>query len=322
MNADGPALRFREVKKRFGNVQALKGISFEVPSRSVFGLLGPNGAGKTTLFSITANFLKADAGGIEVLGIDATRSSQLQGRMTILPQDALFQRNMPILEQLTFFRLLDGRQRDEAEAEVKRTLELVGLSEVMHRRVHALSHGMVKRLGIAQAFLGEPEVILLDEPTSGLDPQNARQIRDLVREMQARATVVISSHNLAEIQELCDHVAIMDEGRMVTCGSVREITRAGKTLDLELSRPLNEEEVGRLKDLDGVGSLEQRAPTRYVSRLDLLESDRDPDRVIAAVLGQLLELGVTPRGLREGNSLEEVFLKLTNQENGPGDGSA
>ncbi|MHC4352715.1 MAG: ABC transporter ATP-binding protein, partial [Planctomycetota bacterium] len=195
------------ISKRFGRIQALNDVSFEVPSNSIFGLLGPNGAGKTTLFSIVADFLKADAGTIEVLGIDTRTISRLQGRLSILPQDAQFQRNVPILDQLVFFRLLAGRTKKQAHVEVVHSLELVGLESFAKRRVGSLSHGMVKRLGIAQAFLGHPEVILLDEPTAGLDPASARQIRDLIKQLQERATIVVSSHNLAEIQELCGHVA-------------------------------------------------------------------------------------------------------------------
>ena len=162
------------ISKRFGRIQALNGVSFEVPSHSIFGLLGPNGAGKTTLFSIAADFLKADAGTIKVLGIDTRGISRLQGRLSILPQDAQFQRNVPILDQLVFFRLLAGRTKKQAREEVVHSLDLVGLKSFAKRRVGSLSHGMVKRLGIAQAFLGHPEVILLDEPTAGLDPASAR----------------------------------------------------------------------------------------------------------------------------------------------------
>ncbi|MHC4819586.1 MAG: ABC transporter ATP-binding protein, partial [Planctomycetota bacterium] len=243
----------RGVTKVFGTVQALNNVSFDVPAQSLFGLLGPNGAGKTTLFSIAAHFLMPNQGSVEVLGIDVRRISELQGRLTILPQDALFQRNVPIVEQLAFFRMLDGRTRKDAEADARRTLELVGLGEYIQRRVHALSHGMIKRLGLAQAFLGEPEVVLLDEPTSGLDPANARQIRNLIRQLhEKRATVIVSSHNLAEIQELCDHVAILDEGRLVACASVDEITRSGRKVELRLSRPLNDAEIEGLLRLPGV----------------------------------------------------------------------
>jgi ABC-type multidrug transport system ATPase subunit len=233
--------------------------------------------------------------------------------MSILPQDALFQRNVPIKEQLVFFRLLDGQDRAAAEQEVQRTLERVGLGEYGKRGVQALSHGMLKRMGIAQAFLGRPEVILLDEPTSGLDPQNAKQIRDLIVELQqsGQATTMISSHNMLEIQEICDHVAILDEGKLVTCGSVQDITRAGRQLEMTFGRPLSDHERGAIEALAAVIRVEQRGPTRYRLAVDLTESDEEA--TIRSVLSTVLDLGLVPRSFKEGSSLEEFFLKVTGE---------
>lgn len=314
-----PALRVANVTKSFGATKALDDVSFDVPSGSIFGLLGPNGAGKTTLFSIAAGFLSASAGSLHVLGTDIAHVSQLQGRLTILPQDASFQRNVPILEQLAFFRQLDGKDKKTAEAEVTAALELVGLAEYRKRGIHALSHGMLKRMGIAQAFLGEPEVILLDEPTSGLDPQNARQIRDLVRDLQKqrRVTTLISSHNLAEIQELCDHVAILDKGQLKISGPVDTILRQARQLEIETSRPLTDDERERLAKLPGVPSITDRGPRRYRLQLDLPEGT-NADATVAAVLRLLLDAGVTPRALTEGNSLEEFFLSVTGTSHATG----
>jgi ABC-type multidrug transport system ATPase subunit len=308
---------FRNVSKRFGTIQALKDVTFEVPEQSIYGLLGPNGAGKTTLFSVAAHFLNANSGSVEVLGIDVRNPTRLQGRLTILPQDALFQRNVPIVEQLAFFRRLNGRTRRDAEADARHTLELVGLGEYIHRRVHALSHGMIKRLGLAQAFLGEPEVVLLDEPTSGLDPANSRQIRDLIQQLhEKRATVMVSSHNLAEVQELCDHVAILDEGDLVACAPVEEITQAGRKLELRLSRALDEAEIEGLLRLPAVAACDAKGrDERYVVSLDLSGEGLDMDGVVAALLRALLDLGVTPREVGEGASLEEVFLRHTGRGN-------
>jgi ABC-2 type transport system ATP-binding protein len=316
------AVSIKGLSKRFGRTQALNGVSFDVPSHSIFGLLGPNGAGKTTLFSLTANFLKANAGLIEVLGIDTRYISRLRGRLSILPQDAQFQTNVPILDQLVFFRRLAGRTRAQAQEEVLHTLDLVGLQSVAKRRVRSLSHGMIKRLGVAQAFLGRPEVILLDEPTAGLDPANARQVRDLVKQLQESATILVSSHNLQEIQELCDHVAILDHGRLVLTGSVDEITRSRRECKFGLSRPLQDAELQHLRRIPGVRSIEptnvptanSNHPTRsaeYLVVLDLSIEGADQDTIIAALLRDLLDLGITPRRLTEGRSLESQFLEVT-----------
>ncbi len=308
------------LSKRFGRIQALSKVSFEVPANSIFGLLGPNGAGKTTLFSIVADFLKADAGMVEVLGIDTRNISRLQGRLSILPQDAQFQRNVPILEQLVFFRLLAGRTKKQAREEVTHSLELVGLQSFAKRRVSSLSHGMVKRLGIAQAFLGHPEVILLDEPTAGLDPASARQIRDLIKQLQERATIIVSSHNLAEVQELCDHVAILDLGNLVLSGSVDEITLSDREYNLSLSRPLQDSELQRLSSIEGANSIKMlprpsagraKSSADYLVTLNLSSGHLDQDAVIAAILRGLLDMGITPRRLTEGRSLETQFLEVT-----------
>src|SRR5262245_11631464 len=170
------AVRIEDLTKAFGRTVALDGVTFDIPSNSIFGLVGPNGAGKTTLFSLAAGFLKPDRGWVEVLGIDVESISQLRGRLSILPQDALFQANVPILEQLIFFGRLTGLSYEGAREEALQSLQIVGLGEVTRKNPRVLSHGMAKRLGIAQAFLGAPEVIILDEPTSGLDPANARSI--------------------------------------------------------------------------------------------------------------------------------------------------
>jgi ABC-type multidrug transport system ATPase subunit len=283
-----------------------------VPAGSIFGLLGPNGAGKTTLFSIAAGFLRADAGQLRVLGTDIAHVAELQGRMTILPQDAAFQRNVPIMEQLMFFRRLDGSDGPTAEREVIEAMEKVGIAEHRKRGIHALSHGMLKRLGIAQAFLGKPEVILLDEPTSGLDPQNARQIRDLVRDLQRQrqVTTLISSHNLAEIQELCDHVAILDKGALRIAGPVDVITRQSRLLEVETSRPLDDAERALLLAVPGVGGLEERGPRRYRLQLSLPE-ESSADAALTLVVRTLLDRGIAPRALSQGNSLEEFFLQVT-----------
>ena len=307
-----PALRIENLTKSFDKSVALDDVTFDVPSGSIFGLLGPNGAGKTTLFSIAAGFLSPDSGSLRVLGTDIDHVADLQGRMTILPQDASFQRNVPILDQLVFLRQLDGSDRATAEREVTEALERVGIAEYKKRGIHALSHGMLKRMGIAQAFLGEPEVILLDEPTSGLDPQNARQIRDLVRELQhsRQVTTVISSHNLAEIQELCDHVAILDKGLLKACGPVHEITREGRMLELEVARPLSGAERERLLAVAGVRGIEERGPRRYRLLLTVVDGAND-DEVVIRALRALLDLGVAPRTVTAGNSLEEFFLQVT-----------
>jgi ABC-type multidrug transport system ATPase subunit len=171
----------------------------------------------------------------------------------------------------------------------------------------------MKRLGVAQAFLGTPEVILLDEPTSGLDPANARQIRKLIQELRERSTIVISSHNLAEIQDLCDHAAILHKGRVVTAGPVAEMTSSSRELDLRLARNLDETEIARLQGLAVVASVDARNAPDYALHMDLSDAT-DWDNAVAVVLRTLLDIGVVPRRFYEGRSLEQHFLAVTGDD--------
>jgi ABC-2 type transport system ATP-binding protein len=313
--ATGPAVHVENLTKAFGRTVALKRVSFDIPNHSIFGLVGPNGAGKTTLFSLAAGFLKPDEGRIEVLGIDVENISELRGRLSILPQDALFQANVPILEQLIFFGQLIGLSRDKAKEEALQALSIVGLGEVARKNPRVLSHGMAKRLGIAQAFLGVPEVILLDEPTSGLDPANAKAIRELINDLRRTATIVISSHNLREIQEICSHVAIIDRGKLIECGEVASLTLASKQVRMSFARPLREEEIQAVRGVSGVVNFTRDGETDYTIHMDLSRAGRKQDEVMGEIVQKLLATGLVPRSINEGASLEARFLEMTGDGN-------
>jgi ABC-2 type transport system ATP-binding protein len=205
-----PILSIKGVTKAFNTVQALRGIDLEVPRGRIFGIVGPNGAGKTTLFSILCGFLGADKGEVLLDGKPVRpQTPPANGLLSILPQDARFLPQMPLGPQLAYYAQLGGMSKSEAKSEAQRVLGLVGLSEVFNRTGKTLSHGMYKRVGIAQAFMGNPKLIILDEPTAGLDPHAAREIHSQLRSMRADQTVIVSSHNLAEIEDLCHAVAII-----------------------------------------------------------------------------------------------------------------
>jgi ABC-type multidrug transport system ATPase subunit len=311
--AQDVAVRVEDLTKAFGRTVALKGVTFDIPAQTVFGLLGPNAAGKTTLFSIAAGFLKPTRGSVEVLGINVERISELRGRLSILPQDAMFQANVPILEQLVFFCQLSGYSRQAAREEALRSLQIVGLGEAARKNARVLSHGMSKRLGIAQAFLGHPEVILLDEPTSGLDPANAKSIRDLIQSLKTTATLVVSSHNLREIQEMCSHVAILDHGRLVECNEVAAITQADKQLRMSFARALTPAEGRLVMSVAGVTGLTMDREGEYTVHIDLAKAGRTQDELIAEVVQKLLPGGLVPRSISEGATLESRFLEVTGQ---------
>jgi ABC-2 type transport system ATP-binding protein len=304
------AVSVQGLSKRFGGTRALADVTFEIPAGSLFGLLGPNGAGKTTLFSVAAGFLRPSAGRVEVLGIDVEQISRLRGRFSMLPQDARFQAGIPVFEQLVMFSRLNGLDEAGAQAASQKALELVGLGDVGSRSSGALSHGMLKRVQLCQAFLGDPEVVFLDEPTSGLDPENARHVREIVRGMRGTRTVVFSSHNLQEVQDLCDHAAIIHLGKLCVSGSMAELTGASFLVRISLSQPLPGAVEGELLSMPAVESLERTGPAEFNLRFRSAGSD-GKDAAMKAVFDTLSRHGIYPRSVFEGASLEARFLEIT-----------
>ncbi|MCP4847375.1 MAG: ABC transporter ATP-binding protein [Verrucomicrobiaceae bacterium] len=303
------AVKVTNLTKKFARQVALDGVNLEIPQKSLYGLLGPNGAGKTTLFSIAAGFLKPTAGSIEVLGVDVSRISELRGQLAMLPQDAAFQGSIPVIEQLIMFARLNGLEKYAARGAAEQALELVGLPEVAGKAARALSHGMMKRVALCQAFLGDAKVILLDEPTAGLDPDNARRIRELVRELTRDKTVIFSSHNLQEVQDMCDHVCVIDKGRVVEEGTMESLTESTFLVRIELVAALSQEAQGALQALPVVEGIELTSETEFNLRLNVSGSGKD--EAMKAIYGTLAGFEIYPRSVFEGASLEARFLEMT-----------
>ncbi|NMH63734.1 ABC transporter ATP-binding protein [Shewanella salipaludis] len=209
----------------YGNKLALDNVDFNLGAGAPIALVGPNGAGKTTLFSLMCGYLTPSKGEILILG-EKPGSAQLLGRVSALPQDAKLDPNLSILSQLTLLAQLQGMKPNAARQEALRVLTLVDLTEVAGQKPPSLSHGMSKRVSIAQALMGSPELVLLDEPTSGLDPANAKKVRELVLSLSGEITFIISSHNLDELEKLCDQVLYLDQGRLTQSVSLQSRNQA------------------------------------------------------------------------------------------------
>ncbi len=308
-SAARPALAFSEVRKRFGKTEALRGLSLEVPRGSIFGLVGPNGAGKTTTFSIACGFLQADEGGVELLGARGASPAALKGRVSAMPQDAALGRETRCFEHLVFFGRLQGLALREARSEAERVLEEVGLAERRAAKTKTLSHGMLRRLAVAQALLGRPELVLLDEPTSGLDPRHAAELREVLRRRRGERTIVISSHNLPELETLCDHVAFIDRGVVVTAGPTEVVTGRGQEIEIELGAgPAPVDAVVAALEGDSVAWDEGARTIRILFRP---AEGRGAEDVIGVALQTLLSAGGRISGVRRGVSLERKFLEMT-----------
>ena len=303
------AVKVNNLTKKFANQIALDRVNLEIPKNSLYGLLGPNGAGKTTLFSIAAGFLKPTEGTIEVLGVDVARISELRGQLAMLPQDAAFQGSIPVIDQLIMFSRLNGLDQNAAHNAAKDALEIVGLPEVARKSARTLSHGMMKRVALCQAFLGDAKVIFLDEPTAGLDPDNARRIRELVKEFTQDKTVIFSSHNLQEVQDICDYVCVIDKGRVVEEGTMESLTESTFLVRIELVSALSQEAHAALQALPVVESIELTSDTEFNLRLNV--SGAGKDEAMKEIYGTLTSFEIYPRSVFEGASLEARFLEVT-----------
>ena len=307
-------IELQSVRKTYGNVVALEQLSLEVPQGSIFGLLGPNGAGKSTTFGIVSGWRKYDQGQVKVLDRNVNELPQLHGAVATLPQDAAFPQQLSVFSQLKYFGRLMGMSSNEAENETRRVLEAVGLPEAAKSKGSELSHGMLKRIGIAQALLGTPQLILLDEPTAGLDPTSAHQIKDIVSRLAPKATVVISSHNLAEIQEICTHGAILDHGKLTIAGTIAELTQRGAEIyfDLEADAKLP---LRLLWDTFGEDNVNHALSGDKGATLCItFSSEQKSSEIIAKASTLLLENQVAILGVRQGKSLESAYMELTSKE--------
>jgi ABC-2 type transport system ATP-binding protein len=205
----------------YGDKLALDKVSLSLSAGAPIGLVGPNGAGKTTLFSLLCGYILPTEGDVRIMGHKAG-SSELLGLVSALPQDAALDPNLTVVEQLSFFARLQGIPKAAAKEEALRVLALVDLTSSAKLKPKSLSHGMGKRVAIAQALIGEPKLVLLDEPTAGLDPVNAKLIRQIVKSQSNNTQFVISSHNLEELEKLCDQIVYLEQGKLAQSVSLAE----------------------------------------------------------------------------------------------------
>jgi ABC-2 type transport system ATP-binding protein len=295
-------IEVENLTKRYGDVQALRGVSFAVQEGEVFGLLGPNGAGKTSTVEILEGLRAADGGRVSVCGLDPRRSGDaFKQKIGAVLQATALPDKIRVEEALNVFASFYTHHRDAAGL-----LKRFGLEEKRRAFYSQLSGGQKQRLALAMALVNDPSVIFLDEPTAGLDPQVRREIYDIVEELKKeRKTILLTTHYIEEAERLCDHVAIVDQGRVIAQGTPRELKQGsvGTTrIELRLARP---EPDGALGKLEGV------ADCLYSDGVYILHSTRVPQTIVSLVKHLEAE-GNELSGLEiAAPTLEDVFLELT-----------
>ena len=222
-----PAIQVVDLRKAFGGLRAVDGVSFEVAPGEVFSLLGPNGAGKTTLISMLSGLLRPDGGEACLLGHSLTSDGRAaRAALGVVPQDIALYLDLSARENLTFWGRMYGLGGAALKKRVEEVLALTGLVERQHERVGKYSGGMKRRVNIGVALLHRPRVIIMDEPTVGIDPQSRRAILDSVAGLKDQGvTVLYTTHYMEEAQELSDHIAIMDHGKLIACGTYADLVK-------------------------------------------------------------------------------------------------
>jgi len=233
-----PTIEVSELRKTYGDVVALDGVTFSVEPGEVVGFLGPNGAGKTTTMKILTGFISATEGSARVAGLDVCADSlEVRRRIGYLPENAPVYRDMAVRDYLRFVCDVRGLSKAERERRIRATSGQVGLDSVLDRPIQELSKGFRQRVGLAQALVHDPEILILDEPTTGLDPNQIADIRDLIIEIGRTRTVLLSTHILQEVKAVCGRVLIVSKGRIVGFGTPAELEASaagGSRIDVVL----------------------------------------------------------------------------------------
>jgi ABC-2 type transport system ATP-binding protein len=314
-----PPIEVEDLRKSYRNglfrrpFDALKGISFRVERGEVFGLLGPNGAGKTTFIKILMGIVRRSGGTASLLGRPAgDRMSRL--RVGYQPENLQIARHHTAVSALQYYGRLSGLSAKQVRSKQMDLLESVGLADRARDRVKKYSKGMLQRLGLAQALLHDPELLILDEPTDGLDPVGRSHVRTVLHERKSRGcTVFLNSHILQEVELICDRVAILDRGELRAIGSVEEITPAQpEGVELELIVAGNESDVKRALGDRGVNQWEAVAEGHFRLLLRLLDQ-----AAVDVCVDDMRRHGVSIVALsRRRITLEDAFLHLLNSPTG------
>lgn len=312
--ADHEFLSVTGVTKRYGNLAALTDVSFGVRQGEIFGYIGPNGSGKTTTIKIIAGLIRAYDGSVSLEG-HSTRSApeRAQRLLGYLPQQAAFEEWRTVDQALTTFGRLSGLSRTELASRVPEVLQMLGIPETRYRRVTQLSGGTVQKVGMAQAILHAPPLLVLDEPVAGLDPASRFEFKRIFRSMrEAGTTIFFSSHILSDVQDVADRIGILNHGRISYLGSVDELrSRLAPPKDVEILLSRTPGRALGASLLDRLTGIEATSPDRWVAHV---RPEVDLDDTVEALIDGLRDAGYRIRGIRPiVPDLEELYVRFVGE---------
>ena len=305
-------LEVKDLNKKFGEVHAVKNLSFEVKKGEILGFLGPNGAGKTTTMRIITCYIPASSGTIKVSGMDTVENDlEVRKKIGYLPESTPLYNDMLVKDYLQFVGEIRGMRGRALSSRIDEMFHVCGLTKMATRPIGNLSKGFRQRVGLAQAMLNDPQLLILDEPTSGLDPNQIIEIRQLIKNMGKEKTVIYCSHILSEVSATCNHIIIINQGSIVASGTADELTaKMNKenryVLRLKADRASVE---SKLKALEGVARV---GVTQSGEWIDAVIVARDNQDIGEKIYKCVFENGWSLAELkRESASLEDVFTQLT-----------
>lgn len=296
----------------YGERRAVEGLSFTIAANEIVGFLGLNGAGKSTTLKVLAGLVIPTAGTVTVNGTDlVAANAEFRSQIGYLPEDPPLYREMTVAEFLLYVGQLKGRSAAEVVAELPRVLETCQLTHVQHRVIQELSHGYRKRVGIAQAIIHRPQLVILDEPISGLDPKQIVEMRQVVRALGKQCTVLISSHILAEISETCDRILVLNGGRIVAQGQESDLAAVAHTVGTRITLQVRADRAlveGAIRSVSGVQKWDAVEEPGGLFKVHVAMDSDQRESLVAA----LVTAGVGVRRVVEDESeLESIFLGLT-----------
>ena len=295
----------------FGHIKAVDGVSFQVAKGEVLGFLGPNGAGKSTTMKMITCFLAPSFGTAKVGGFDIqTHSREVRAQIGYLPENAPLYGEMEVVEFLNFVAEVRGLEKAKRRASIDRVVEMTSLQGVVRQRIETLSKGFKRRVGLAQALIHDPQILILDEPTDGLDPNQKHEVRQLINSMAKEKCIVLSTHILEEVDAVCSRVIIIANGKLVTDSTPMELrfSKNGHTvIDLRLLAGSEDRVVSLLKPVAGISSV-----VVLGSGLVQISSKLSRSEAILSTLNVLKESDVQVRDIGfDSGQLDEVFRELT-----------